>query len=128
MADFTEDEKAAIRSYLGWSALYYLIDPRLESQIGTGGLGTTQPSSATRVRSILTRLADIDSRLDSALDNLDLTKAEDINFLGSEQLDALRNQGRMLVGQLAIIFEVVPKRDYFDEGGGTGMGGLISLG
>lgn len=126
MADFTEDEKAAIRSYLGWSAFYYQIDPRLESQIGAGGLGTTQPASATRVRSILTALADIDTRLTGALDNLDLTKAEDINFLGPEQLDALRTQGRMLIGQMGIIFELKPKRDYYGDGGDADN--LIPLG
>jgi hypothetical protein len=127
MADFDENEKASIRTYLGWSALYRDIDPRLESQIGTGGLGTTQPASATKVRAILTRLADVDTRLDGSLDNLDLTKAEDINFLGPAQLDALRSQGRMLIGQIATIFELEPKRDYYGTGGGDD-GGVIPLG
>ena|SRR5690348_10643427 len=125
--DFTDDEKAAIRSYLGYSALYYQIDPRLESQIGAGGLGTTQPSEATRVRTILTALADIDTRLSGALDNLDLSKAEDITFLGPPQLEALRNQGRMLIHQLGIIFELVPKRDYYGAGENLN-GGYILLG
>ena len=122
---FTDDEKMAIRSYLGWSALFFEIDPRLEGQMNR--LPTSVPAAVTRVQTILTSLADIDTRLGAALDNLDLTKAEDIIFLGPEQLDALRNQGRMLVNQLSIIFEVSPKRDYFGEGEG-GMGGVIPLG
>lgn len=125
--DFTDDEKAAIRSYLGFSALYYQIDPRLESQIGAGGLGTTQPSEAARVRTILTSLADVDTRLGSALDNLDLSKAENITFLGPEQLETLRNHGRMLIQQLGIILELEPKRDYYGMSENA-YGGVIPLG
>ena len=119
MSSFTPAQRAAIRQYLGWSELFHDVDPRLEGMMSM--LDQRAPDAVVRVKNNLVRLADIDDRITSALDNLDLTRAEDINFLGPDQLDALRNQGRMLVNQIAITFELRPPRDYFamgDDGGG----------
>jgi hypothetical protein len=124
MAAFTDPQKAAIRQYLGFSELFHDIDPRLEGQMIE--LGSRAPEAVARVQTNLLKLADIDARLDGALENLDLTTAEDIIFLGPEQLEALRNQGRMLIQQIAIAFELKPKRDYYATG--ECWGGEISLG
>jgi hypothetical protein len=124
MSAFTDAQKAAIRQYLGFSELFHDIDPRLEGQMIE--LGSRAPDAVARVQANLVALADIDARLGGALDNLDLTKAEDILFLGPDQLEALRNQGRMLIQQVAITFELRPKRDYYATG--ECMGGEIPLG
>jgi|SRR5579859_6660285 len=122
---FSDAEKAAIRQYLGFSELFHDLDPRLEGQMND--LGSRAPDAVTRVQANLTALANIDTRLAGALDNLDLTKAEDIEFLGPKQLEAIRDQGRMLIQQIAITFELKPKRDYYATGEDMG-GGLIPLG
>ena len=122
---FTDDEKASIRSYLGFSQLFFLIDPRLEGQMNT--LPTSVPSSVTLVRAILVKLAGVDAALDNALPHLTLIKAEDITFLGVGELEGLRDQGRMLIGQMATIFQIQVPRDYYATGE-LGMGGIVPLG
>ena len=123
---FTADQKAAIREYLGFSQLFFQIDPRLESQMDS--LPTTVPSAVAIVTGLLTDLAAIDSAIQTAaLNNLTLSKAEDVTFLGPLQLEALRDQGRMKITQLAVIFEVQAKRDYFATGEGND-GGVVPLG
>lgn len=119
----TDDEASSVRAYLGFSDGFRDLDTRLESQI----LNLTAGAEA-RVRALLTRIGEIDTKLQSAaLANLDLERAEDVTFLGPEQLVALRGQGRMLCRRLGQVFFLEPRADYFDEGGGD-MGGLIQLG
>jgi hypothetical protein len=122
---FTEDQKSRIRSYLGWSQLFKQIDPRLESQLVM--LPQDSPETADRVLAIDAKLQDIDAKLqDVALNNLDLSRAEDVTFLGREQLRGLYDAGRRLIHQLSIIFEVEIERDYY--GTDAEMGGVIALG
>lgn len=115
----------AIRNWLGFSELFHDIDPRLESQMND--IQARSPDAVTFVQARLADLDDIRSRLGLALDNLDLVKAEDVTFLGPMQLEALRDQGRMLVLQIATIFELKPKRDVFLTGEDS-YGGMIELG
>jgi hypothetical protein len=124
MAAFTPEEKALIRQYLGFSELFHDIDPRLESQMAE--IGDRSPEAADHVRAQLARLANIDAQLEAALDNLTLSKAEDVTFLGPDQLEALRQHGRNLVERIAIVFQVRPQRDYF--GSEVGSGGVLQLG
>jgi hypothetical protein len=120
----TEDQKSAVRAYLGWSDQFADLDTRLESQ-----LANLRASAETRVTALLTKIAAIDDAIQSkALTRLDASEiVGEVKLLGPEQLRTLRVQGRMLCGQLGQVFFVEPKRDYFDEGGGA-MGGLIQLG
>jgi hypothetical protein len=121
---FSSTEKALIRQYLGFSELFHDIDPRLESQMAE--LGDRSPEAADNVRAQLARLANIDARLDGALDNLDLQKAEEVTFLGPDQLEALRDQGRNLIQRIAIVFQVAPQRDYY--GVEAASGGILPEG
>lgn len=124
---FTNAEKTAIRQYLGFSELYRQIDPRVESQLDA--LPANNPDAETRVRNVLGSLALIDAKLMSAaLTRLDASRVENIELLGPEQLAELRRQGRMLVNQIAVTFDITPPRDYFDPSGASGTGGLIALG
>lgn len=122
----SEAQKADVRLYLGF-ARGRDLNPQLESRLDAGVLSTEEE---TRIGATLTLLGQIDTKLQSAaLDNLDLQRAEDVTFLGPEQLAELRRHGRSLVGRLATLLEVEPARDYFDTGGaGSSMGGLIPLG
>jgi hypothetical protein len=103
---FTADEKLQIQHYLGLSSFYFLMNAEI---IGVGA----DDAAATRVGAILADLADIDQRLKIALDNLTLTKAEDVEFRGEGELEALRNHGRNLIHRLAIIFGVETGADYY---------------
>ncbi len=122
---FSEDQKAAVRQYLGFSELFHDFDSRLEGQMDA--LGTSRPSAVTRAQALLTKLAALDAKIDdSALNNLDLERAEDVTFLGPKQIEALQDYGRSLIQQLAVIFEVQVQRDYY--GSEAGSGGVIPLG
>jgi hypothetical protein len=122
---FSEAEKARIRRYLGFSQNFGDVDTRLEGQ-----LDTLSPQEAEdQVREILAKLAAIDAKLQSAaLSNLDLSRAEDVEWLGPDQLLALQNSGRMLINQLGIIFNIdmSGQPDYY--GSSAGGGGVIPLG
>jgi hypothetical protein len=119
---FTEDEKSAIRNYLGLSELYKDLDARLEGQ-----LTTLSTYAETRVRACLTKLAAVDAKLDSvALNSLDVKSADGATFFGPDQIDALQNYGRTLIGQIATTFLMDVPRDYY--GGAAGNGGALSIG
>ena len=111
---FTDDEKLQIQHYLGVSEFYFMWN----AEILELGASTT---AQARVRVLLSDLADVDARLKSALDNLSLVKAEDVEFRGEGELEALREHGRNLVHRLAIIFGVEIVADYY--GSSVGMGG-----
>ena len=110
---FTDEEEQLIRQYLGWSELYWDIDARIQGQLEYIGSDPERAPAATRVRAHLAELQDIDERLKNALDNLTLVKAEDVEFRGDGELEALRRHGRSVIQRLAIIFDVKPQRDYY---------------
>jgi hypothetical protein len=117
--DFSDDERLQILHYLGVSDLYYMWNAEL-TEIG-GRL-----VAADRVRTILVDLADVDARLKAALDNLSLVKAEDVEFRGEGELEALRNHGRNLINRLAILFGVTVGDDYY--GSISAMSGPYTFG
>jgi hypothetical protein len=123
---FSSQDRVAIRNWLGFSELFHDLDPRLESQMSD--IESRSPDAVTFVQARLADLDDIRVRLGLSLDNLDLIEAEDgVRFLGPVQLETLRDQGRMLVQQMAILFELQPKRDVFAISE-LGWGGAIDLG
>ena len=111
---FTDDERLQIQHYLGASEFWFYWNAELDE------LGTRATAEA-RARALLSDLADVDARLKSALDNLSLVKAEDVEFRGEGELEALREHGRNLVHRLAIIFGVEVISDYY--GSSVEMGG-----
>lgn len=120
----TEDQKSAVRAYMGKSDGFTDTDTRLESQ-----LDHLRASAEARVVALLALISAIDTKLQSAaLTRLDASEiVGEVKLLGPEQLTELRKQGRMLCVRLGQIFQMAPAADYFDEGGGS-MGGLIPLG
>ena len=114
MSVFTDAEKAQIRQVLGYSELFHDVDTRLENQMLE--IGTRSPDAKTRISASLVALTAIDARLVSALDNLDLVRAEDVTFLGPAQLDTIRAHGRMLIQQISITLQCPVMRDYYSTG------------
>lgn len=120
---FTSAEKAQIRQVLGYSALFYDLDPRLEGQMDS--LPTRDADSAARISANLVKLTALDARMECALDNLDAAVAGSMTLLGPAQLVALRAHGRMLIQQIAITLEVPVRKDYYAPGEASGV---IALG
>lgn len=119
----TETQKASVRRYLGFGKGRD-IHPELESRFD----GWLSAEEESLIATTLTRLdAAMTSLHTAATENLDLKSADkgDVVFLGPEQLRALREHGRMLVGTLETIFEVEPLRDVFGVGS---SGGALQLG
>src|SRR6185436_12352267 len=104
---FTDDEKLQIQHYLGVSEFYFGWNAEI------GELGTST-AAQSRVRALLSDLADVDARLKTALQRLALKKGEDgVEFAGEDELEALREHGRNLVHRLAIVFGVEIGADYY---------------
>ena len=122
-ASFTGPQKAAIRQYLGFSELYLQTDTRLESQLDA--LPASSPDAADRIIATLARLAALDARLCRATGQLSVAAIGDITLRGEPGMDALANQGRRYIQQLAVTFDVVPPRDYYGAGE---AGGVLALG
>lgn len=119
----TETQKAGVRRYLGFGRGRD-IHPQLESRF----VGWLTAEEETQIAATLAQLDAVYAKLQSAaLNNLDLAQAEDVTFLGPEQLRTLCDHGRMLVQTLVTIFEVDPLRDIFGAAGGSN-GGMVALG
>jgi len=116
---FTDDERLQIQHYLGVSEFWFYWNAEIDEL-------SARATSEARVRTLLSDLADVDARLKSALDNLSLVKAEDVEFRGEGELEALREHGRNLVNRLAIIFGVDPVGDYY--GSSVSMSGEYDVG
>src|SRR6185436_8658833 len=116
---FDADETLKIQHYLGFSTFYFYMDAEL-IEVGASA------DAETRVRALLVDLDDVDTRLKLALDNLALVKAEDVEFRGEDELEALRNHGRNLIQRLAILFGVEVGDDYY--GSSVDMGGEYQVG
>jgi len=127
-APFTPAERAQIRMYLGWSDQFRDIDTRLESQMDTvGNRPEADVGAAANVRSILTKLANVDLSLESGMGNQTLNTVEGgTSFQGEKEMAAYRKHGRNLIQRLAIIFDVKPKRDYYGEEAASG--GMLEMG
>lgn len=127
---FAADEKAKIRMYLGWSDRFRDYDTRLETMMDSLGLDPDADiGAAANIRDLLSKLANVDTSLESGLGNQTLKAVEGgTSFQGADEMRAYRVHGRSLVQRMAIIFDVEPKRDYYAEGGGDGAGGMLSFG
>lgn len=120
MTAWTPDEKANIRAYLGFPALFHQQEPRLENAINavqSVADGGALPDSATqdRMRNVLAQLAYIDCRLSNSqgylhalsVDNNDIK----VDFIRANFV--LKMEGRRLITQLAIPLGTKPFRDYY---------------
>ena len=121
VAQFTDDEKAQIRFYLGFQDQFRDVNTTLESQMRPDAISDP---ARTIVRGVILSLQDIDSKLVNGHKRLKASVVGSIT-LNAKEISMLRSEGRRFVMRLVSVFGVTPKKDVFSDGT---MGGAIPLG
>lgn len=122
---FSEQDRVAIRTYLGYPQIWLQADPRLEQAVSNiqaiadGGTRPNQPNgqgpsfAEMAARTLIQQLQQVDQSL------LNLSSLMGGNAVGKIQVDAarednrLRALGRMFVARLAHMFDTVPVNDVY---------------
>ncbi len=115
---WTEADRAAIRSYLGFPALFLQADPRLEAAMtavqseadrGVRPDGSTE----TQIRGWLVQLAKVESRLEELWDEAEALKVDELGVDPMRAMALLRAEGRRVVGRIARALGTAPRHDVF---------------
>lgn len=115
---WTEADRATLRSYLGFPALFLQADPRLEAAM-TAVLAQadhgTRPDDSTelQIRGWLAQLAKIESRLQDLWDEAEALKVDELGIDPMRALALLRAEGRRIVGRIARALGTAPRHDVF---------------
>lgn len=121
MVAWSESEKADIRAYLGFPALFHQFEPRLENAIRSvqsvadGGVLNDGGATQERMRDVLSQLAEVDCRLRKT-QIYGQALSVDGNDIKVDYIRAgiwLRMEGRRLITQLAIPLGTTPIKDYY---------------
>ena len=120
----TDSQKAKIRMYLGYPAT---------SRAGNGSfleraMNGLNEAEESIVVDALAKLASADSGLEDALEKQGLSRVEDVEFSGDQQLRAYRQQGRMYVQRVARILGCEVLIDAFTVSSGVATGGPLLRG
>jgi hypothetical protein len=115
---WTEADRVAIRSYLGFADLFLQADPRLESAITSVQSrtdGGTRPdgSAEAHIRRWLAQLARIETRLEEIWEEAEAGKIDELGVDAYRGMALLRSEGRRLVGRLARALATAPVADAF---------------
>jgi hypothetical protein len=115
---WTEADRATIRSYLGFPALFLQADPRLEAAMtavqseADGGV-RLDGSTETQIRVWLTQLAKVESRLEELWDEAEALKVDELGVDPMRAMALLRAEGRRVVGRIARALGTAPRHDVF---------------
>jgi hypothetical protein len=115
---WTEADRATIRAYLGFPALFLQADPRLEAAM-TSVLAVTdhgtRPDDSTekQIRGWLGQLAKIESRLQDLWDEAEALKVDELGVDPMRAMALLRAEGRRIVGRIARALGTAPRHDVF---------------
>ena len=115
---WSEADRATIRSYLGFPALFLQADPRLEAAM-TAVLAEadhgTRPDNSTelQIRGWLTQLAAIEARLESLWDEAEALQVDELGVDPMRAMVLLRSEGRRIVGRIARALGTAPRHDVF---------------
>lgn len=118
---FIESDRVQIRIYMGYSALWLQLDPRLESAITNVQAivdGGTRPDNSTElaIKSVITKLQLIDSQIDLLAQHQGATRADqDVSIDDARELSRLRSVGRQYVHRLSRFFDSAPRADVFSQ-------------
>jgi len=112
----TDTQKAAARKYLGYPDRYRETYYRLEAN-----LDDLSAEGEVVVTGLLTSLASVDDKLESAWDRQKVTRAEEITLAGPGEIRALRAEGRRLTQRLAAALNVEVRCDAFGGTSGSGI-------
>lgn len=118
---WSEAERALIRRYLGFPALFHQFEPRLENALTAvqandqpGGVLPTDDTQ-TDMRNAMTQLAFIDTQRQTLLPLLFVKSAGSNNaqIIPGVALWDLEDQGRKYINLLSIPLGTIPIRDYY---------------
>lgn len=115
---WTEADRVAIRSYLGFADLFLQADPRLEqamSSVQAKPEGGTRPddSAERQIRGWLAQLARIETRLEELWEEAEAGHVDELGVDPYRGMALLRAEGRRLVGRLARALATTPHADAF---------------
>jgi hypothetical protein len=115
---WTEADRATIRSYLGFPALFLQADPRLEAAmtaVQSEADGGVRPdgSTETQIRGWLAQLAKVESRLEEIWDEAEALKVDELGVDPMRAMALLRAEGRRIVARIARALGTSPRHDVF---------------
>ena len=115
---WTEADRAKLRHYLGFPALFHQAEPRLENAIHSvqsEADGGTRPDNSTelQIRGWLLQLARLEARLEEVWDEAEALKVDELGIDPARALYVLRSEGRRVVGNLARALGTLPRHDVF---------------
>jgi hypothetical protein len=91
----TDDQRASVRRYLGYpdrtQGFYSLLE---------GAMDALSTAGEAQVVALLTKLATLETRIETGWSTQNIKRAEEVEFFGSEGLAALLAEGNRLVNQL----------------------------
>ena len=117
---WSEADRATLRHYLGFPALFHQAEPRLENAIRSvqgEADGGTRPDNSTemQIRGWLAQLARVEAQLEEVWDEAEALKVDELGIDPARALALLRMEGRRVVGNLARALGTVPRHDVFSS-------------
>ena len=107
---FTSEEKYKIIRYLGYPANTLVPTSLSYSKIISDRMLSLEAQAEEEVRSILDRIVEIDSGLQSAVSQAGVKRIDDIEFFGSkdggDKLSELRRERRSLIKELSQLLDI----------------------
>jgi hypothetical protein len=139
MMAFTETQRATIRRYLGWPALFRQISNSLEQAMSTI---SAFPETQVLIEQDLASCADMEIRIVDAYERLKAkSMGQGVELPGPDEIGMLRNEGRRYTAHIASTLGVEIYNDYWNSsltvrtngmtdifGGGTGNQNMMRLG
>jgi hypothetical protein len=115
---WSEADRATLRHYLGFAAIFRQADPRLEfalTSVQSRADGGTQADNSTEllIRGWLAKLATVEGRLEELWDEAEALKVEDLGVDPYRGMAMLRSEGRRLVSAIARSLSTRPRHDVF---------------
>jgi hypothetical protein len=118
---WTEADRAQIRHYLGFSAIFLQADPRLEQAVTSvqseAVPGGTRPDDSTerQIRRWLAQLEKIERRLEEVWDEAEALRVSDLGVDPFRAVALLRSEGRRVVAGIARALATRPVHDVFSS-------------
>lgn len=135
-AALTDAQRAQIRFYLGWPSRFHQIDSGLEQAMSAIDMGDdesyaviTRAFTHTDGPGLLASLKDVDAKLLTADDSLEVEQVGTIKLNLRDKVALLRSKGRQFAGRLAALLSVELRHDVFAGRGPLGqLSNLLRVG
>lgn len=99
---FTDAEKAQIRKWLGFPALFHYRDPRLESAIHAVEVLADGGATEEQIRGLLAKLAAVETAIDEVAECVGTVKVNGVEVDQARAQLLHERRGRRYVGQLSV--------------------------